>query len=373
MKEQHDILRLWTRLQAAGEKAVLATVVKTAGSSYRNPGARLLISSTGLRAGSVSGGCLEDDLTKRAFWLTQYGPTVRRYDTTADGEIDTGGFGMGCNGTVFLLLERISEKNTAVLDMIAGVRSLRRPAAIAHRIDAENAGHRLVFGLDGKFAYCPPGALYPPILEEEARAVLAELRSRLVAIDGAEFFIEVIAPPPRLLIFGAGDDAVPLSSAAKLLGWVVEVFDGRKHYARPEKFPDAEAVHLCAAGEAGATAPVDAWTAAVLMSHSYSQDLANLRELAGRGLRYLGILGPRKRTERLLDESGLGAGKLRGLFAPMGLDIGADGPEQVALSVVAEIQAVFNGRSGGLLRNRRGPIHAAGEQSPAPPRPLACI
>jgi xanthine dehydrogenase accessory factor len=182
-----------------------------------------------------------------------------------------------------------------------------------------------------------------------------------------------VTPRVRLLVFGAGDDAVPVTELAKYLGWQVLVFDGRAHYARREKFPQADAVVVHTAGKAAAIPEIDAiaqidkWTAAVLMSHSYAQDLETLGELAGTHLSYLGVLGPRKRTAQLISDAGLDPSLLGPtLHSPMGLDIGADGPEQVALAVVAEIQARLNGRAGGLLRERIGSIHSTGDGSADP-------
>jgi xanthine/CO dehydrogenase XdhC/CoxF family maturation factor len=174
--------------------------------------------------------------------------------------------------------------------------------------------------------------------------------------------VETLTPAIRLLVFGAGDDAIPLTDTAKYLGWRVEVFDGRAHYVRREKFPNADEVTV---RSTGAPLPaVDAWTVAVLMSHSYSQDLEALRELANLPLAYLGILGPNKRTLQLLSDAGLERDKMAAkLHGPMGLDIGADGPEQVALAVIAEIQASLNGRAGGTLSTRDGSIHAREEDA----------
>ncbi len=167
-----------------------------------------------------------------------------------------------------------------------------------------------------------------------------------------------------MLVFGAGDDAIPVAELAKHLGWEVWVFDGRAHYARSERFPSADQVQVRAPGSLSALPQIDAWTAAVLMSHSYTQDLGTLRELSNTPLSYLGMLGPRKRAVQLLSDAGLDESQLHpALHSPMGLDIGADGPEQVALAVIAEIQAVLNGRPGGPLRERAGSIHSRDDAS----------
>jgi xanthine dehydrogenase accessory factor len=334
VREIEQILELWGETERAGESAVLATVVKTSGSSYRLPGARLLLTRNGRRAGSVSGGCLEDDLVKKAWWLTESGPVVRRYDTTPEGEIATG-FGLGCNGIIHVLVERIGPGHAEIIDLLRSVRSTRRALNLAHVIGpADRAGER--FLVDS-----------PPPAER----------------DGAQLFIETLAPPVHLLIFGAGDDVVPLADLAKYLGWRVSVLDGRAHYARRQKFPRVDDLVVNPVAESAASAEVDPWTVAVLMTHSYGQDLDALAELARKPLRYLGILGPRKRSAQLLSDAGLDAARLMpALHSPMGLDIGADGPHQVALAVIAEIQATLNGREGGLLRAGAGSIHALDQQ-----------
>ncbi len=358
MKELEQILRLWAKAEPAGEPAVLSTVVKTQGSSYRLPGARLLLTRGGEREGSVSGGCLEEDLVKKAWWLTESGPIIRRYDTTPDGEI-AATYGLGCNGIIHVLLERLEPGRAAVLDLIRNVRSERIPAVVAHAIAPSNlAGQHLMIGVRGEISHNVTNAELARAMEAQARSAQAEQSSRNVRLeDGVELFVETLTPAIRLLVFGAGDDAVPLTTLAKYLGWQVSVFDGRAHYARREKFPAADEVQVRPAGES--RVETDPWTVAVLMSHSYSQDLANLQELSSRQLRYLGILGPRKRTLQLVADAGIdSAAAIPGLHGPMGLDIGADGPQQVALAVLAEIQASLNGREGGPLRQRVGSIHA---------------
>jgi xanthine/CO dehydrogenase XdhC/CoxF family maturation factor len=313
MKEIAQIIELWRTCRRNNEDALLATVIRTRGSSYRLPGARLLLTRSGQRAGSVSGGCLEDDLIKKAWWLTESGSVVRRYDTTPDGEIGSG-YGLGCNGIIHLHLERLTPSKTNVIDRIEHVWQTRRPATYQHP-----------------------------------------------SVDGEPAFVETLQPPIRLVICGGGDDAIPLSYLAKFVGWQVHVYDGRSHYARRERFPHADQIEVREVGKGGEL-HVDARTVAVLMTHSYSQDLSFLQNLAANPPLYLGLLGPRKRSLQLLADAGLQEDQLApALHAPMGLDIGADGPHQVALSALAEIQAYLNGREGGELRERVGPIHARGE------------
>ncbi len=365
MREREQILDLWQQLKSSDEQAVLCTVVKTLGSSYRRPGARLLLLANGRRAGSVSGGCLEDDLIKKAFWLTEKHPAIRRYDTTPDGDIQDGpgpstasGFGMGCNGIVHVYLERVSAEFPGTLHLLEQARQTRRPAAVAHLLQPLDAiGQRLLVDCHGLVTHnLLDPALARHLLEQQSG--LPEINRVERLSSGHEVFFETLAPPIRLLIFGAGDDAIPLTELARQLGWHISVFDGRAHYARHEKFPAANDVTLRSSGDSVASLSIDPWTVAVTMTHSYSQDLNNLRSLCAQPLAYLGILGPRNRTLEMMSAAGLEPSSLEHVHSPMGLDIGADGPEQVALSVLAEIQATLNHRAGGSLRARAGSIHS---------------
>lgn len=372
MRELQQIGQLWNLTAQAGEEAVLATVVKTSGSSYRNPGARLLLTRHGQRAGSISGGCLEDDLLKKAWWFTEKGPVIRRYDTTPDGEIGAG-YGLGCNGIIHVLLERLHPREKSILERLAEVAETRRAAVWAHVLTAP--GQYLFLDANGGVQHHLQPGLDIATVREQAALALADQDSRHLLIGATELFVETLHPPVRLLIFGAGDDAVPLCDLARYLGWRIEVIDGRSHYARRDKFSNADAVTVRETGQPF-TAEFDRWTVAVLMTHSYSQDLDILQHLAQNPPAYLGILGPRKRSAQLLEDAGLQAAQLgEALHSPMGLDIGADGPEQVAVAVAAEIQAFLNGRDGGQLRNRKGSIHAREEaenDSPFYVRSIVC-
>jgi xanthine/CO dehydrogenase XdhC/CoxF family maturation factor len=376
MKEHEQILELWSEVESAGEEAVLATVVKTQGSSYRLSGARLLLTRNGQRAGSISGGCLEDDLVKKAWWLTEAGPVIRRYDTTPEGEI-TREYGLGCSGIIHVLLERLAPGRTRLLELLREVRSSRIPAAVVHVLQPlTEIGKQLILDTQGRVEHNLADPALESWLLQTAKELLAGLQPRAHFFNGTyEIFAETIAPPIRLLIFGAGDDAIPLTQLARHLGWQVHVYDGRAHYARREKFPSAHQVSVLKLDES-AELETDRWTAAVIMSHSYSQDLQRLRDLSGRALPYLGVLGPHKRTRQLLEDAGLDGSRICStLRSPMGLDIGADGPEQVALAVIAEIQAVVNGRGGGALYERNGSIHAEGtdlDHKMFFVRPIAC-
>ncbi len=384
MKEIPQLLETWRGLQAAGEDAVLATVVKVEGSSYRNPGARMLIDANGGSVGTISGGCLESHVVKRAWWLTAREPAVVcRYDTSADEDAQWA-FGLGCNGVVHVLLERLSAARGAPqLEALALARATMRAAATAVVIATSGCGvrvgERLLLGPDGGRA----GALgaggegseggeagevgaFAARVAQDLAAVLREgcgaCRRYAVGAGWAEVFLELLPPPLRLVVFGAGHDAVPVVRFAKALGWHVTVADGRAHYARRERFPEADAVLVSEADDPLRGCGVSADAAVVLMTHSLEQDRVLLGRLLRAPPRYLGQLGPRARTERLLAALAEAEPALRKraelVHAPIGLDIGAENPEEIALAIVGEIRAAFAGRSGAMLRHHAGPIHA---------------
>lgn len=338
MSEIDDILAAADDALARNEPVALATVVAVRGSSYRRPGARLLVPADGRPVGLISGGCLEEEaarLAREALRLDA--PIIVTVDHSAEGD-ELWGIGLGCRGVVELLAEPPS--------MAAGTLAALRAAR-------DGAPSYLLTELGGDRR---------ELAEAEAvalgeRAAAAVRRGQPVRIG--ETVLDPILPPLHLVICGAGPDAPPLAAAGARLGWRVTVVDPRRSLLRADRFPgstllDAEPANAAAAVNA------DEWTAAVLMSHDYLRDGEFLSGFLGRRVGYLGILGPRDRTERLLAESGasLTEADRAMLHAPAGLDIGADGSEQVATAIVAEIVASLHGRAGGRLRERPGPIHS---------------
>ncbi|MGF6141089.1 XdhC family protein [Pseudomonas laurylsulfatiphila] len=367
MSGLNDLLQAIDFAAQAGEETILATVVKVEGSAYRRSGARMLIPLHGRTIGTVSGGCLEQDLAKKAWWLTDSGePVVRRYSTGAtedeDDEQSSLTFGLGCNGTVFVLLERLRAKpSSPVIELLRRVRDSQQPAAMAtvigtSRNASARVGDRLLSDTDGTLRNLP----LKIAIRHDLRKTLAQKKSSIRLYTDArgevEVFFEYIAPPPRLVIFGAGHDAQPLVRMAKLLNWHVSVIDSRSHFARPERFPQADAVIFASLDNPFDLRPLTDGAAVTVMSHSYRQDLHWLGQLLQTSPAYLGQLGPKERTQRLLAEIGQGT---CALHFPMGLDLGGDAPENVALSILAEMTAVMNQRQGGMLRHRRKPIHQA--------------
>lgn len=356
MRELHDILSRWRAGGPALADAVLATVVHVRGSAYRRPGARMLIASDGTRIGTVSGGCLETEVVKRAWWWTDGGATVRVFDnTTEDAARD---FGLGCNGVISVLLERSAAPSaTRLLTFLDRHQRARRGAVVATVI-ASAAGSHLAVGDRATFAPEEAGerelrSLAP--IAAAARETARERTSRLVHLDDADVFVEWIGPRQRLFVFGGGHDAAPLAAIADMLGWQVTVADGRPGRLDPARFPAAELATIPPSGDVSALA-IDGDDAVVVMTHNYPQDARLLPHLVAARPRYLGLLGPRRRAERLCAEVDVDL-HAPNLHAPIGLDLGGDRPEAIALAITAEIQAVVSGAAGGHLRALPGAIH----------------
>ncbi|NMO17179.1 XdhC family protein [Pyxidicoccus fallax] len=370
MKDLDAILR--ARQHARGP-LVLATVVAVSGSSYRKPGAHMLMGEEGWLAGGVSGGCLEADIVRKAFFWTSTGPRLLRYDSTGDNAEDEGGlsFALGCNGVVDVLLERFEPGPAEALAFAAEARRAGRRSVVAtvYRGPTNVVGSRLLVGEDGTEAGDLSGALRDAV-REAAREALEAGRTWSGPCGGTDVLVEVVEPPHPLVIFGSGFDVAPVVTQAAGLGWHVTVVADRPAETLRRRFPQAHAVVSAKARDAVDAVPLSPRTLAVLMTHSLPQDRELLPRLLPRALRYLGVLGPRARTERLLAEmaSPPTPAQLEKLHAPMGLDVGAEGAEEIALSVIAELQAVVANRNGGKLRERRAPIHS---EAPPPTRKLA--
>jgi xanthine/CO dehydrogenase XdhC/CoxF family maturation factor len=334
MKEIAAILDAWD------DSHILATVVAVRGSAYRRPGARMLVLPDASRVGSVSGGCLESDVAKKAWWYTAGNkPVVRTYDSQD--------FGMGCNGAVDILLERLNTpKAHRGMRFLEDRRASREPGVIATVIRGRGIGDRLYVAKGSVWANDIEDLGLCSVLLEQAAEVTHRQESKIYSSEDYDVFVEWLPPPLPLLIFGAGHDVAPLVAIAKEIGWHVTVAA-----PRPAKFPRADQVVLLPADDLTYGVDLRPETAIVLMTHSVDNDRELLQRLLPLHPRYLGMLGPRSRTERLLEEIG-GHLDVSELHAPIGLDIGADTPETIALAVVAEIQAAIRRRSGCMLKKR---------------------
>lgn len=367
MKEIQNILKKAGEL-SDGEKAILATVVDVVGSGYRRPGARMLIDENGYSIGTVSGGCLEADVLERAKKVLETGePTVITYDTTKD-ENSVFGLSMGCRGIVRILLEP-HEKENILLGTLEEVFELRVRQFIGTIISSNKN-----FFVGGRIFYSDFDQFYfknlPKIVENYKQLKddcvefyiqngSPEMREYKIGEIVFEIFFENINPPLNLLIFGAGYDSIPLIKFAKEIGWRVTAIDHRPAFANTERLSDADEIIVSNSEDLNEQLFLDENSVAVIMTHNYERDRNILRRLLISNFRYVGALGPKKRTEKLLAEIGenFSAEQLEKLYAPVGLDIGADSPEAIALAITAEIQSVLKNRNGGFLRERNGSIY----------------
>ena len=379
MTDLGQILTLWRELEATGVDYVLATVAAVEGSSYRKPGARMLLAQDGRRAGTVSGGCLEGEVARRAWWLTASGPIVERYSTADDdGERP---FGSGCGGVVHLLLERRSTA-APLLAALESAFEARTGLAVTTVLEGPHLGQRAIASPSDRdspevYRSHPFGDESPSSIENElqglARIALDNRASfeQGIALDGNSTRVLADYRParPGLWAFGAGDDAKPLVQLAQTLGWFVAVAEGRSHLATRERFPAADDVRVLPIFDLPEAAPRDLQMrpsdAAVVMTHSFDQDSRILASLLGLNAlpAYLGVLGPQRRTRELLAEAArllqMPATDerielwLAQLHAPTGLDLGAETPATIALSIIAEIQKSLQAATGLPLREVR--------------------
>ena len=356
-QELGQILDRVLRCARAGRPAAIAIVTRIRGSAYRRPGAKLLIEEDGSSLGGVSGGCLEEDVRQVGLQVLASGLSRRLHYETGDDDSKVWGLGLGCDGEVDIAVVPISVE--AARGTWARVRDLLEgDTAFALSVTAENGGcgGAVVVGESGRLA----GRLDDDAADAEVDTMAgAALRARSSSLHPAgprTVFTEVLLPPPDLLVCGAGDDARPLVAFAAAVGFRVIVADHRAAYLTTERFPEARRLLSLRPDDASAELPAVRRTCAVVMTHSLARDSAWVRRLAATDVPYIGVLGPRARTEKMLAE--LGPRNRQRVFGPVGLDLGADGPEQVALSILAEVLAVTSGREPRHLRERAVSVHA---------------
>jgi xanthine dehydrogenase accessory factor len=372
MTELQTIVTAFNQIPS-GQKVALATIVHTSGSVYRRSGARLLITETGQCVGVISGGCLENDVAEQAQSVLATGkPKCVVYDAIANEDL-LWGLGLGCKGLVQILIEPLHPSHNP-LTLIANCLSDRQTGVLATVFRTEGlttpiASHLMLYP-NGEVVHNLQDTLLIDRLIADTRCALHSLQSTVIHYDfptgSADLWIEVIQPPIPIVIFGAGQDAIPVAQFSKALGWHVTVVDHRPKYANRDRFPMADQIKIIRSENGLGTLPIDSRTAVVLMTHNYFNDRELLKVLLPSPVRYLGLLGPKHRTKQLLEDlnaEGLAMPSHQPHFyAPIGLDIGAETPEAIALSIVAEIQAVFANRSGGALRDRTAPIHMQREE-----------
>lgn len=366
MRELQQVLKAVREGLAGHRRMALATIVAVQGSTYRREGARLLVPDGGPTVGTISGGCLEGDVQVAAEEVMRDGePRLLRFDLTADDE-NVWGWGLGCNGIVDVFVEP-AEMAAEAGEAIARAIEEHRPLAVVTAVESEagdvRPGARMLVHPDGHVDGGFGSESVDRVAAQEAGRRLAEERSGIVPIEGvARVFVEAVVPPPRLLVCGAGHDAAPLVAGAAGLGWRVEVVDDRPVFLSPDRFPEASGFVHAEPRDAADAAGTDERTYVVVMSHNFLRDRDYLRSFLGTPVPYIGMLGPAARLDRLLaalrtDGLEPGPADLAVVHGPAGLDLGGDGPHEVAHAILAEILAVRNDRTGGFLRDRSGPIH----------------
>jgi xanthine/CO dehydrogenase XdhC/CoxF family maturation factor len=327
-----------------GEPLVLATITATVGSTYRKAGAQMLIAADGSAAGLLSGGCLESDLMERARSVLSGAPVVAHYDTRSSDDL-IWGIGLGCEGAMTILLTRLDRANDyQPFAFIVDCRRRGVPGNFALVTQSTNAAYPL-----GRAFRSDSRTSVPAGVADVLHGTTSLRAATTVETDGATFLIAPVELPPRLLVLGAGPDAMPLVEIAGLMNWHVTVLDHRPAYAVAERFPRAQRVALNPAADLAKELHAARYDAAIVMSHHLLSDQAYLAALAGHpSIPYVGLLGPAPRRARLMQEIGDRSPGLAGrLHGPIGLDIGARTPETIALAIVSEIQAVLAGRPGG--------------------------
>ena len=377
MKEIIDIIAAHTKAVQQGKQTALATVVLVEGSAYRRAGARMLITEDGELTGAISGGCLEGDALRKArLVMMQQEPMLVTYDTMDDDDAKLG-VGLGCNGIIHILIEPITDELNGPISLLKMATTDRNNAVLVTLFSLENRkavqpGTCLCL-INGAFAENRLGKyIHRATLIADAREALTNRQSEItVYADEVNYtaFIELVKPQIALVIVGAGNDAIPLTQLAAVLGWDIIVIDGRPNYALPERFPLARKIVVAKPDQVLSHIAIDENTAFVLMTHNYLYELALLKELIPLNPAYLGILGPKKKLVRILDELAdhgvkVDEEQMSRIFGPVGLDIGSEAAEEIALSVVAEIKAVLSSRKGYSLKYKPVSIHSA-QSNPA--------
>lgn len=367
MKDFKTIVDEYRKIDFTNRKAALATVVQVRGSSYRSPGARMLITDDGRWVGSISGGCLEGDALRKARQvMMDKMPLTVTYDTREESNQNLG-IGLGCNGVIDVFIEPVDESDTQnpvlLFESIVRMNTALALATMFRSNDQTLVGKKILLTAEGTKLSSFANAYLEHSIEQDLIELFESKKSQVKKYkEDTEAFIELVQPSLSLIIFGGGFDARPVSALAKSLGWNVQVTDECVAHVAPAFFPTADKLSLCQREFIERDFPITPYTACVLMSHNYEYDRDVLKKLLKTETPYIGILGPRKRLDKMIEEfekAGVSFSAEDGnrVHAPIGLDIGAEAPDEIAVSIIAEIQSKFTNRSGGFLKYRSGPIH----------------
>lgn len=373
MKELQDIIKKHETANVHNLKSALVTVVHLDGSSYRRPGARMLVNEDGKITGAISGGCLEGDAQKKAlFTISEQKNVLFTYDTSKEDDSEMG-IHLGCEGLIQVLFEKIdSEKSNNPIELLRKALSMRQKAVVVTLFDLDNKekeqlGTCLLLQEDGTISGNIPLSQFENSILNDLTEVMQNEESVFKKYKSGQesvtAFFEFIHPPVSLVVLGAGNDAIPLMKFADVLGWDFRIIDRRDTHANKERFPFASQTLVANPDVALNYISYDKRTFFVLVTHSYKCDYYFLKSLCAADVPYVGILGPKKKLNRMLSELkeggvSLNQAKISTIFSPTGLDIGAETPEEIALSIIAEIQAVLKGKKGGMLTLKEEVIHS---------------
>ncbi|MFN6072955.1 MAG: XdhC family protein [Bacteroidota bacterium] len=372
MKEIREIINAYNKARKNEKRLALATLVHLNGSSYRRPGARMIVDEEGQLTGAISGGCLEGDaLRKAVFCIHTQIPKLVVYDTS-DEEDATIGIQLGCSGIIQVLFEPIDEndplnpiellkkaihkrQNTVLVTLYAP--QIKKGDTVGTSMLLEDSGE---FHNNSSFQFVPETLMQD--IKETLTIKKSSFKSYNLNDNTFNAFLSFISPPISLIIVGAGNDAIPLQSIAETLGWEVTIVDGRHTYAKIERFSSACQIIVSKPEKVLQQIPIDEKSVFVLMTHNYNYDYAILKALLDKNVTYIGALGPKKKLDNMITDLKaenifLNERQKNILYGPVGLELGAETPAEIALSITAEIMSVMHNKKGGSLRNLLTEIH----------------
>lgn len=372
MKEIREIINAYNKARKNEKRLALATLVHLNGSSYRRPGARMIVDEEGQLTGAISGGCLEGDaLRKAVFCIHTQIPKLVVYDTS-DEEDATIGIQLGCSGIIQVLFEPIDENDPLnPIELLKKAIHKRQNTVLVTLYTSQikksdTVGTSMLLEDSGEFHNNSSFQFVPETLMQDIKDTLTVKKSSFKSYQHNDntfnAFLSFISPPISLVIVGAGNDAIPLQSIAETLGWEVTIVDGRHTYAKIERFSSACQIIVSKPEKVLQQIPIDEKTVFVLMTHNYNYDYAILKALLGKNIPYIGALGPKKKLDNMIadlkaENIFLNERQKNILYGPVGLELGAETPAEIALSITAEIMSVMNNKKGGSLRNLVTEIH----------------
>jgi xanthine dehydrogenase accessory factor len=367
MKELNDIVRAYEKAILQNKHMVLATVVRVDGSSYRRPGARMLVTGDSTITGAISGGCLEGDALEKALFAMATGENkLITYDSSGEDDIQFG-LHLGCNGVVHILFEPVKKEDPQnPVELLRLISNAGEEGVLVTLFSPKKIqpGTKLLYLKNHIYGSLPKPV--QSLLTEQIKRAIDEKQSAFMDLEteqgNCSAFIEYIEQPVSVVIAGAGNDIQPLVEIAAMLGWSVTVVDGRFHYALPERFPGAAKVLYSRPADILSQIKTDSRTVFLLMSHNYNYDLAFLQQIIQQEFGYIGLLGPAQKRDRILSDLQdqgmlLNENQLSKIHGPAGLDIGAENATEIAVSIVAEVKAFLSARSGASLKLKKESIH----------------